>query len=151
MKKKATVTLALATPTVILVAIIRISTVSPSNEAWNASEELMKEEYYGFGYIQYPDEYTDTTKRFRTILESPKSNLVFRKLYDDGGCVAKAYAIAGLHQSFLGRQDTRIKDFRRMKCSIPVVFHNPLSPEQVISELSTDHFKTNIDRTYRDR
>jgi hypothetical protein len=149
MKKAATITLVATIP--ILIAIIRITNVSPSNEAWAASAELMKEEYYGFGYKLYPDEYTDTTKRFRTIIESPKSYLVFRKLYDDGGYVAKAYAIAGLHQSFIGRFDSRIEDFRRMNCSIPVVFHNPLSPEQVISELSADHFKTNIDRTFRDR
>lgn len=149
MKKVATITLVITIP--ILVVLILISSGSPSNEAWTASAELMNEEYYGFGYISYPDEYTDTTKRFRTILESPKSYLVFRKLYDDGGCVAKAYAIAGLHQSLIGRFDRRIQHFRRTSCSIPIVWYNPLSPEEVIKELSTDHFKTNIDRTYRDR
>jgi hypothetical protein len=149
MKRAATIIVVLTLP--ILAALIGYSNLSPSNEAWAASAELMKEEYYGFGYKSYPDEYTDTTKSFRTIVHSPKSYLVFRKLYDDGGYVAKAYAIAGLHQSLIGRFDSRIDDFRKMDCSIRVVFHNPLSPEQVLSELSSEHFQSNIQSPVRER
>jgi hypothetical protein len=65
-------------------------------------------------------------------------------MYDEGGAVAKAYAIAGLHQSALGRLDSRIDNFREEDCSIPVVFHGQYSPEQVLSELGHESFQKNF-------
>jgi hypothetical protein len=87
--------------------------ITPSNDAWVAANELKDSTTFGFGPRGATAHIADDENRFFRILQSPKSHLVFRHLYDTGTQEAKAFAIVGLRQTTLGRFDSRIDDFAR--------------------------------------
>ncbi len=87
--------------------------IAPSSDAWVAAKELQNSTTFGFGPQGATDQIADDENRFFRILQSPKSHLVFRHLYDTGTQEAKAFAVVGLKQTILGRYDSRIDDFTR--------------------------------------
>lgn len=87
--------------------------ITPSGDAWTAANELKDSTTFGFGPQGAGAHIADDENRFFRILQSPKSHLVFRHLYDTGTQEAKAFAIVGLKQTTIGRFDSRIDDFAR--------------------------------------
>ena len=86
---------------------------APTSDAWFAASMLSESKAFGFGPQGCAAEIGNDEKRFFTILDSPKSQIVFRHLYDTGTPAAKAYAIVGLKQTYFGRGDKRIDDFAK--------------------------------------
>jgi len=101
----------------VLFAVIAISSyllIRPTSDAWAAEGALAKSDTFGFGPLGATAKISEDELQFFRILQSPKSHLVFRHLYDTGTPEAKAFAIIGLKQTLLGRADERMDDFARL-------------------------------------
>ena len=103
------------------IAVSCYLSVQPKSDAWAAERSLAKSDTFGFGPLGPTAHISEDELRFFRILDSPKSHLVFRRLYDTGTPEAKAFAIIGLKQTLLGRADARMDDFARL--STPLQSH----------------------------
>jgi hypothetical protein len=118
--------------------------IAPSSDAWVAANELKNSTTFGFGPQGATAHISDDEKRFFLILHSPKSHLVFRHLYDTGTPAAKAFAIVGLKQTFLGRADSRIDEFARSTTpffTLGGCMGKASTPKDLLSALDTDSFR----------
>lgn len=91
---------------------------APSPDAWRAMKKLKEAKTFSFGGVGFAGSIPDREKQFFRILQSPRSHIVFKKLYDEGTNAAKAYAVAGLIQSDDGEKDKCIKKFKDSKLVI---------------------------------
>ena len=115
----------------------------PAADAWAAADDLAKTEAFGFGPQGATAQISDDETRFFRILQSPKSHLVFRHLYDTGTPAAKAYAFVGLKQSLIGRADTRIDNFASLTTSFQTLSGcsgGDATPKKFVSAWDQDSF-----------
>ena len=120
------------------------SRLEPTAKAWAAADDLSHARLFGFGPRGAAAKISEDETCFFTILDSPKSHLVFRRVYDAGTPAARAYAIIGLRQSIIGRWDARIDDFRSNGTSIEtgsgcVVMQS--DPTQILSAGNDENLK----------
>jgi hypothetical protein len=118
--------------------------IEPSADAWAAEKNLAKAETFRFGPQGIGAQISEDETRFFRIFESPKSHIVFRQLYDMGTPEAKAYAIVGLRQTFLGRNDSRIDDFERTITTFRAqggCRRGECTPNELISAWTSEHFR----------
>lgn len=131
---------------VFLAAIAMISTIliRPTSDAWSAEGDLAKSRTFGFGPRGVAAQISEDETRFFRILQSPKSHLVFRHLYDTGTPEAKAFAIVGLKQTILGRADARIDDYARITTpffTLGGCEGKDATPKDLLSALDSDFFQ----------
>ena len=128
--------------------------IEPSRIAWHAANQLKNSKTFGFGPQGAGAQISDDEKYFFQILNSPKSHLVFRKLYDTGTQEAKAYAVVGLKQTLHGRIDSRIDDFARSSTrffTLGGCRGQDVAPKEFVSALSSEYLRDYIHRLNRSK
>ena len=121
--------------------------LKPTEEAWAAADDLSQARLFGFGPRGAEAEISKDEIRFFTVLDSPKSHLVLRRVYDAGTPAAKAYAIVGLRQCVLGKCDARIDDFRTNGSSFDTIsgcIRARTSPATILGAEFDSNFKRYI-------
>ena len=143
MKKRVTFWIFTVGLFVALVSFAYFSTPpKPTATVIAARDDLVKASRFSFGGVGIAAETTDEERWFFQILDSPRSYLVFRDVYDKGTPEAKAYAVAGLMQTHLGRGDDRIKDFGAASMTVTTqsgcIVSESLSGDVLLSLKSSD-------------
>lgn len=129
---------------IILIALAKYSFIKPSQDSWAAAETLIKSEQFGLSPQGAGAIISEEHKSFFVILRSPKSHLVFRHVYDEGGECAKAYAVVGLKLTFMGKHDKRITEFANSEYKIKTSLgkeNNFITSGQIVQIYSDKSFQ----------